>query len=98
MLLVAVGLALTGGRSINLTASRIRSRTRRMRLAAVEECFVGARRPIRLAAVLLTISGLRTPPGAMAVAAQYCGYASAAPIVWAATMSAGVHFLAQAPM
>ena len=91
-LLVSVGLALTTGQAIDLTASRIRSRTRRMRLAASRNVLLALAVQFGLAAALLTILGLRTPPDAITVAAQYFGYASAAPIMWAATMSAGVAF------
>ena len=91
-LLVAFGFALTSGRSIEVTARRIRSRTRRMRLAASRNVLLALAVQFGLAAALLTILGLRTPPDAITVAAQYFGYASAAPIMWAATMSAGVAF------
>jgi len=54
-LLVSVGLALTTGQAIDLTASRIRSRTRRMRLAASRNVLLSLSVQFGLDAALLTI-------------------------------------------
>lgn len=89
-LLVAGGLALTAGKSIDQTANRIRRVSSLMRKASRNAVAMALVSQFGLAAVLLAVLALRTPPHAMIVIAEYLGYDLAASIMWAAVLSVGV--------
>ena len=88
-LLVAGGLALTAGKSIDQTADQIR-RVSSMLKASRNAVAMALVSQFGLAAILLAVLALRTPPHAMIVTAEYLGYDSAASIMWAAVLSIGV--------
>jgi|SRR5689334_8078710 len=85
--LVAVGMALTSGKAIDLTVAQLRRTNRRLtskptlRLAAAH---------CGLAAVLLSILVLQSPPATILTIAELCGLGSVASIVWPGLMSLGV--------
>lgn len=89
-LLVAAGLALTKDKSVELTAAWIVHGCSLMRLAKPKDALTTLVFQLGISAIAFAIFALRTPPEPLIDAATYFGCASAASIIWAATMSVGV--------
>jgi RsiW-degrading membrane proteinase PrsW (M82 family) len=87
--LVAVGLALTGGQSINVTAIQMRRASYIMRRAAPKPILVMVVAQFVFGTVLLAILTVY-PPHAVIVVIGFFGDDSVATIIWSAVMSAGV--------
>jgi hypothetical protein len=89
-LLVALGLALTSNRSIDITASRIQRGSRIVRLGSPQHILMSLVAQFGLAAILFAIFALQAPPNAIVSISDYFGFSSAASIIWTAVMSVGV--------
>ena len=89
-LLVALGFALNSGRSIEVTARRIRRGSDLFQVVGPKHMLMALTAQFGLAAILLAILALREPPDTIAVVAEYFGVGSAASIIWAGVMSVGV--------
>jgi ABC-type Na+ efflux pump permease subunit len=88
-LLVALGLALTSNRSIDITASRIQRRSRMLR--SPQHILMSLVAQFGLAAILFAIFVLQAPPNVIISVGYYFGFpAEAVSIVWTAVMSIGV--------
>jgi hypothetical protein len=80
-LLVALGLALTNSRSIDVTASRIQRGSRFLRLGSPQHILMALVAQFGLAAILLAVFALQAPPRAIVSLSHYFGCASAVLIV-----------------
>ena len=89
-LLVALGFALNSGRSIEVTARRIRRGSDLFQVVGPKHMLMALTAQFGLAAILLAILALREPPNTIAVVVEYFGVGSAASIIWAGGMSVGV--------
>jgi hypothetical protein len=89
-LLVALGLALTSNRSIDITARRIQRGSRILRLSSPQHILMSLVIQFGLAAILLAIFALQAPPNAVIWVGHYFGIPGAVSIVWTALMSVGV--------
>jgi hypothetical protein len=89
-LLVAFGFALTSGRSVELTARRIRRGSHLVQVVGPRHVLMALTAQFGLAAILLAILALREPPHPIIVVAEYFGVGSAASIIWAGATSVGV--------
>jgi hypothetical protein len=89
-LLFAVGFALTGDRSIDLTAKRIRHASRLMRFVPPGHASRTLVAQFGIAAVVFAVFALRTPPDSLIEGSRYFGCAGVASIAWAGIMSIGV--------
>lgn len=89
-IIVAVGLALTVGKSIGATAERIRHASHLMRPMTPERILVSLIVQCVLSATLFAILAVRTPPEPLITAARYFGWACAASIGWPAALSVAV--------
>ncbi|MGA8885795.1 MAG: hypothetical protein WB489_03915 [Pseudolabrys sp.] len=86
-LLVAFGFALTSGRSIEVTARRIRRGSDLSQVGGPKHVLMALTAQFGLAAILLAILALREPPHIITIVAEYFGVGSAASIIWAGVMS-----------
>jgi hypothetical protein len=91
-LFVAVGLALTTDRLIELTADHIRHTLSVVRHIAPEYTLKALAFQLGLATVILAGFTLSTPPELLIALGRNFGCACIASIVWAGTMSIGVAF------
>ena len=89
-LLVAFGFALTSGRSIEVTARRIRRGSDLFQVVGPKHVLMALTIQFGLAAILLAILALREPPHIITIVVEYFGVGSAASIIWAGVMSVGV--------
>ena len=89
-LLVALGFALTSGRSIEVTARRIRRGSDLFQVVGPKHVLMALTAQFGLAAILLAILALREPPNTITVVVEYFGVGWAASIIWAGVMSVGV--------
>lgn len=89
-LLVAFGFALTSGRSIEVTARRIRRGSDLFQVVGPKHVLMALTAQFGLAAILLAILALREPPNTITVVVEYFGVGAAASIIWAGVMSVGV--------
>ena len=89
-LLVALGFALTSGRSIEVTARRIRRGSDLFQVVGPKHVLMALTAQFGLAAILLAILALREPPNTITVVVEYFGVGSADSIIWAGAMSVGV--------
>jgi len=88
-IIIALGLALTIGKSIGTTAEHIHHGSHRMRLMTPEHVLVSLTVQFALCAIVISILALRTPPELLVMAARVFGWAYAS-IVWPAALSLGV--------
>jgi hypothetical protein len=91
-LLIAVGLALTTDRTVDLTAERIRRAFSVIRRIAPEHALKALAFQLSLATMMLAAFTLSTPPELLAALGRNLGFACIASIGWAGTMSIGVAF------
>jgi hypothetical protein len=89
-LLVALGLALTSGRSIDIAASRIQRGSRFLRLGSPQHILMTLVAQFALAAILLAVFALQAPPDAIISVGHYFGFPGAVSIIWTAVLSVGV--------
>jgi hypothetical protein len=87
---VALGLALTSNRSIDITASRIQRGSRIVRLGSPQHILMSLIAQFGLAAILFAIFALQTPPNAIISVGKYFGFPGTVSILWTAVMSVGV--------
>jgi hypothetical protein len=89
-LLIAVGLAFTSSRSVDLTADRIRAASDLMRLTRPVHALMTLVVQLVLSAIIFATFALESPPDLLIETVGYFGYGSAASIIWGATLSIGV--------
>jgi hypothetical protein len=89
-LLVALGLALTSSRSIDVTASRIHRASRFIRLGPPQSILMTLVAQFGLAAILFAVFALQRPPNAIISVSHYFGSPGTLSIIWTAVMSVGV--------
>jgi hypothetical protein len=89
-LLIAIGLALTRNRSIEITANRIRNAFSLTALAGREQTLMSLVVQPIACAIALAVVALQSPPGLVLWAVSHFGPTYAAPIIWGAAMSVGV--------
>ena len=80
-LLVAFGFALTSGRSIEVTARRIRRGSDLFQVVGPKHVLMALTAQFGLAAILLAILALREPPNTITVVTEYFGAGSAVSII-----------------
>ena len=88
--LVALGVALTSSRSIDVTASRLQRASRSLRRGSPQYILMTLVAQFGLAAILFAVFALQAPPNAVILVGQYFGFPSAISIMWTAAMSVGV--------
>jgi len=91
-LLIAVGLASTTDRPIDLTAERVRRAFKIIRLSAPAHTLKALAFQLGLATIMLAGFTLSTPPELLVALGRNFGCACIASIGWAGTMSIGVAF------
>lgn len=88
--LVALGLALTSSRSIDITTSRIQRGSRFLRLGPSQHILMTLVVQFGLAAIPLAILALQAPPNAIISVGHHFGFPGAVSIIWTAVVSVGV--------
>jgi hypothetical protein len=88
--LVALGLALTSSRSIDITTSRIQRGSSFMRLGPPQHILMILVAQFGLAAILLAVLAVQAPPNAVISVGHFFGFPGAVSIIWTAVMSVGV--------
>jgi hypothetical protein len=86
---VAAGLALTNGQSIDLTVARLHRASYISRRVVSKSALIAVAVQFGLAAILFSILALRHPPEAIVMISELCGVGPAISIVWPALMSIG---------
>ena len=89
-LLGAIGLALTGGEHINLTAEGLKRAANSMRLGPPKTALESLIVQLSITLVLLAVIFLRGPPEPLLRAVTLYVSSSAAPVLWAAIISIAV--------
>jgi len=89
-LVIAVGLASTKHRFVNLTARRIRVAARRLHPTGVDHAVDTLHICLLMAALGFAALTLRSPPAFLTGFDWHLGASDAAPIIWSAIMSVGV--------
>lgn len=88
-LLIGTGVALSSGRSVDITAVRIRSACHLVRFVTPQRALKTLIVQLSLSAIVFAVIALRTPEFVIEFG-QLLGCEAAAAIIWAGTMSIGV--------
>ena len=87
--LIAVGVALSANRFVDLTAARIRHASRAMHPAAPASAAETLQGRLWLAAIGCAILAVNPPPDLVSAICRHLGHAGTAPMVWSGLISIG---------